>query len=89
MTGDGMEFWVVYHCKMTADDDEIDDDEFEMSRKTVGHYSSEEEAHNAIIRMRNLPGFRDWPYGFRIAGSRVNHDVWRSGFGFDDDDPDV
>ena len=47
MTGDGMEFWVVYHYKMTAADDEIDDDEFEMSRKTVGYYSSEEEAHNA------------------------------------------
>ena len=25
MTGDGMEFWVVYHYKMTAADDEIDE----------------------------------------------------------------
>lgn len=51
--------------------------------KTIGLFSSEEKAQEAIERLRPLPGFRDYPQNFNIAGYEVDKIFWVGGFGFD------
>jgi hypothetical protein len=40
----------------------------------VGVYSSLEKAEQAIARLRQRPGFRDYPDGFRIDGRILDED---------------
>ena len=51
--------------------------------KTIGLFSSEEKAQEAIERLKPLPGFRDYPENFSIAGYEVDKTFWVGGFGFD------
>ena len=90
MTGKSENFWIVVHHEMDADGDETETDEIEMSMKLIGIYSSEEKARQAIGRMRQLPGFRDWPDGFRVFHycAPLDDTSWTEGFGFDPDDPE-
>jgi homoserine kinase type II len=53
----------------------------EDSCKTIGIYSSDEEARAAIVRLRDKPGFRDYPEGFSIGPYPLNKDHWVDGFG--------
>ncbi|UPG72593.1 hypothetical protein MVG78_19325 [Roseomonas gilardii subsp. gilardii] len=80
MTEKSQNFWIVEHHEMDADGDETETDEIEMSMKLIGIYSSEEKARQAIGRMRQLPGFRDWPGGFRITEVVVDQELWPEGF---------
>lgn len=80
MTKQNEELWVIYHHKMGAEDDDTETDAIEMSVKLIGIYSPEEKAGQAMVRMRRLPGFRDWPGGFRITEVAVDRDLWPEGF---------
>ena len=58
---------------------ELDDGELET--KDLGTYSSREKALEAIERYRVLPGFRDWPDGFKIYESVLDLDAaWTEGY---------
>jgi hypothetical protein len=48
--------------------------------KLVGLYSTEALALAARERARRLPGFRDWPGGFRLYPGTVNTGSWEDGF---------
>ena len=48
--------------------------------KTIGVYSSEASANEAIERARKLPGFCDHPDGFHIGPYFLDQDHWRDGF---------
>lgn len=48
--------------------------------KFIGVYSSEQEAQDAINRLKNQPGFRDMPDAFHIDMYQLNKDSWAEGF---------
>jgi hypothetical protein len=62
--------WHVYELNP------LDDEE----SKLIGVYSSEEEASEAIARLRKQPGFRDYPNGFEIHQRTLDADSWTEGF---------
>jgi hypothetical protein len=71
----------LWHYKI-ASDEEPDDDK---SPKDIGIYSSEDTAKAAIQRLKEMPGFRDWPGGWRIFRAIVDKDSWVDGFISSDD----
>jgi hypothetical protein len=48
--------------------------------KLIGVYRTDEDAHAAIRRLRNQPGFRSFPKGFNIERYELNKDHWTEGF---------
>ncbi len=48
--------------------------------KLIGVYSDEEEAKRAIDRVKDQPGFRDYPEGFLIDAYKLGQDHWTEGF---------
>lgn len=73
----------VYHHKIAAEDDTLDvltaDDD--RDEKRIGLFSSQDKAEAAIVRYRELPGFRDWPGGFRIYTATLDDGLaWEEGF---------
>jgi len=56
------------------------DDEYGDHAKLIGVYRSRESAEAAIVRLRNLPGFRDHPAGFQIGAYQMDKDHWAEGF---------
>lgn len=48
--------------------------------KFIGVYSSHDDAQAAISRLRDQPGFRDWPDGFSINEYEIGIDHWTEGF---------
>jgi hypothetical protein len=70
---------VVFILHHVAREDAADED-----WKLLGVYSSEETATAAINRFRPLPGFRDYPDGFRCEPYELDKESgWAEGFGFD------
>lgn len=67
---------VLWHFRIGPDDDWDDDG----TERLVGVYSSMENAEAAIARLRSLPGFREWPGGFRNFDAWLDHDSWTEGF---------
>ena len=57
---------------------EINPDETDV--KTIGIYSSEEKARDAIARASKLVGFRDHFSGFTADKYLVDEDRWEEGF---------
>ncbi|MBM0103464.1 hypothetical protein JM946_01860 [Steroidobacter sp. S1-65] len=51
--------------------------------KTIGIFSSEANAQQAIERLKLLPGFKDYPENFNIGGYELDKSFWVDGFGFD------
>ncbi len=49
--------------------------------RTLGVYSSEQNAERAKQRYLRLPGFQDWPDGFCIGSYDIDEDEWTDGFG--------
>jgi hypothetical protein len=47
----------------------------------IGIYQTEPLAREAIVRLSDQPGFRDWPEGFEIHPTLLNQDGWTEGFG--------
>ncbi len=77
----------LWHFKI-GQDDEWDLDDEAQGAKNIGIYSSEENAKAAIARLRDKPGFRNWPHGFRILERELDRDHWEEGFINPYDDPD-
>ena len=48
--------------------------------KLLGAYATREDAEGAILRLKDQPGFRDWPEGFSIGRYRLGEDHWTEGF---------
>ncbi len=65
------EVYTLQHCCEINGIDEI---------KFIGVYSSEQEAKNAIERLKIQPGFRDRPNDFDISKSILNRDGWSEGY---------
>jgi hypothetical protein len=66
----------LWHYKL-APGEEPDE---EKDPKDIGIYSTEEQAKAAIERLKDKPGFRDWPGGFRIFRAILDKDYWVEGF---------
>ncbi len=49
----------------------------------IGTFSSVENARAAIEQIRDKPGFRDWPGGFRIIPFPLDVEVFFDGSGID------
>jgi hypothetical protein len=64
----------LYHLKIGPGESDLDVDweDPAIGAKRVGLYSSEEAAQAAIERLKQKPGFRDWPGGFRVMRSDVD-----------------
>ena len=48
--------------------------------KFIGVYSSQARAQEAVDRLRQVEGFRDYPDGFSINRHVVDQDNWAEGF---------
>ena len=57
----------------------IENDYIEEPR-TIGIYSSEQLAQEAIERAKKLSGFGDYPEGFQIIKYVLDKDQWIQGF---------
>ncbi len=54
--------------------------EDELEEREIGLYSTREKAEEAILRLKDKPGFRKYPDGFRISTWPVDRDSWEEGF---------
>lgn len=52
----------------------------ESDIKTIGIYSSEKNAKDAIDKISKLIGFRDYPDGFTADKYLIDEDHWQDGF---------
>jgi hypothetical protein len=52
----------------------------EEDENLIGVYRSEEDAKQAIERVKDKPGFKDAPAGFVIDTYPLNKDHWEEGF---------
>lgn len=50
------------------------------TRKALGMYDSREAAEQAVVHYKTLPGFKEYPDGFRIDAFVVDQDYWTEGF---------
>ena len=66
--------WLVWHIDDNASTDE---EEYE---KLIGVYSSRQLARDAIKRLRDKPGFRDYPERWKIDDWDLDQDEWLEGF---------
>lgn len=48
--------------------------------KLIGVYSTRERAEQAIVRLSNVEGFRDYPDCFCVDGYEIDKDHWVDGF---------
>ena len=72
----GANLYLLWHFRIGAEEDWDEDD----TEVLAGIYSSEAQARAAIARLRDKPGFCDWPHGFRIFGDTLDEDSWTGGF---------
>jgi len=49
--------------------------------KTIGVFSSEKNAEEAVRILKTQPGFRDYPENFNIGGYDLDKTFWSDGFG--------
>jgi hypothetical protein len=66
--------WLVWHLDDDAPDD-VDENE-----KFIGVYSSEQLAREAVERLRDKPGFRDYPERWQVKDWALDEDHWKQGF---------
>ena len=64
--------WVVMHVHEFSEDRE--------DIKMIGVYSSEAEAHRAVIRLSTQPGFKDLPECFSVTEYPLDKDHWTEGY---------
>lgn len=48
--------------------------------RLVGHFSSKALAEEAVIRLKDRPGFRDHPEGFYVGEAMIDVIMWQEGF---------
>jgi hypothetical protein len=71
MNGSVQLLWFVQECT---------DRDGEDTELLIGAYQTEQDAAAAIERLRNKPGFRDFPQGFKAEPYELNKDHWTEGF---------
>jgi len=49
--------------------------------KLIGVFSTREAAEHAMLKVKNEPGFRDYPDGFEISEYEIDKPGWLEGFG--------
>jgi homoserine kinase type II len=49
----------------------------------IGVYRTEDDAHAAIQRLKDQPGFREYPKGFKAYEYVLGRDSWAEGFVLD------
>ena len=64
--------YYLYHVLYEDTDDEV--------AKIIGIYSSYKKAELAMERMKNKPGFINFPDNFQIIEDVLNRDGWVDGF---------
>jgi len=63
----------MHYDQHTSEDDD--------QEKIIGRYSTEERARAAMERLRDKPGFRDYPERWYIGASVLDRDsAWTTGF---------
>jgi hypothetical protein len=55
-------------------------EEGEDTELEIGVYRTEEAANAAISRLKDQPGFRDYPQGFHAYERTLDKDGWEEGF---------
>jgi len=61
---------LVWHYNPDNDDD----------AKLIGVYSTQEKAKEAVLSLKDKPGFKDNPEQFEICPYRLNLTAWEEGF---------
>jgi hypothetical protein len=56
------------------------DDEDDETNMFIGVYVTRADAEAAIARLRQQPGFCDWPKDFDVGEYELNKDHWAEGF---------
>ena len=69
--------WELSHFKIPARSNQSFE---ELGMKVVGLYRTATAAKAAIARLRDKPGFAQWPGGWRIFPAGLNRVGWREGF---------
>ena len=59
----------------------VRNEDTEEGLKTIGIYSSEENALHAKEKLKHKPGFRDFPEGFHVIRYEIDVDSCVEGFG--------
>lgn len=62
---------VLHHVCKVNEQDEV---------KMIGVYANQAEANQAIQRLRDCPGFKEYPDGFESNEYEINKDHWAEGF---------
>jgi hypothetical protein len=55
-------------------------DDGEDTELLIGAYRTEEAAKEAIVRLKDQSGFKDYPEGFHIYSRTLDEDSWTDGF---------
>ena len=55
-------------------------EEGENTELLIGVYRTEEAAKGAIGRLKDQPGFKDYPEGFQVYSHTLDEDSWTEGF---------
>lgn len=63
--------YLLYHIHIDGEDEDA---------KLIGIYTSYELAEEAIERVKDKPGFIDFPEEFSIFSHELNRDGWVDGF---------
>lgn len=66
---------IIYH--LFFEHEHADSDDIELS---IGYFSTESEALDAMQSLRDKPGFRDYPEGFTIDPITLGFTGFRDGF---------
>ncbi|MBU3890982.1 hypothetical protein [Methylosinus sp. KRF6] len=69
--------YVLFHVFEPLD---LSCDDIDERAKFIGVYRTEADAKAAIQRLRDKPGFCDYPEGFEISRCPLNKDNWPKGF---------
>ena len=64
--------YLLWHIHDTGHGDE--------ETKLIGVYSTEQRAQQAIARLKQQPGFKDYPDDFQIELCGVDETGWQEGF---------
>ena len=59
---------------------EKEDDEAGDIECLIGVYRTEQRAREAIERVKDQPGFREYPQGFVVSEYELGRDHWTQGF---------
>ena len=73
-----MKMQKVYYLHHTRDKGTADEDD-----KEIGTYTSYQLAKEAINRLKDKPGFIDYPNDFHIDEYIIDKDYWTDGFSYE------